>query len=278
MSDTIIHPTAIVSPEAEIGVGVNIDAYVIVERDVVIGDDCHVEAHAQILPGTRIGRASQIGRAAIIGGDPQSLAFDRRMRTFVEIGAENVIREHVTIHRATVEAGSTRLGDRNFLMAASHIGHDATVGDANVVANAVLLAGHVQLGNHTYLGGASVFHQFLRIGDHCMVQGNGRFSKDIPHFTTAIGFNQLAGINSIGMRRAGFALAERQEVKQLYHLLFVANRNVSLGVDMARRKQPWGEDARRLLEFCSTMTKRGICSHQRAAKRGMDSFATDSSD
>ncbi|MDA0814815.1 MAG: acyl-ACP--UDP-N-acetylglucosamine O-acyltransferase [Verrucomicrobia bacterium] len=276
MSGTIIHPTAIVSPEAEIGVGVNIDAYVIVERDVLIGDDCHVEAHAQILPGTRIGRASQIGRGAIIGGDPQSLTFDRRMRTFVEIGAENIIREHATIHRATVDAGSTRLGDRNFLMAASHIGHDATVGDDNVIANSVLLAGHVDLGNHTYLGGASVFHQFLRIGDHCMVQGNGRFSKDIPHFTTAIGFNQLAGINSVGMRRAGFTLAERQEVKHLYHLLFVANRNVRLGVDMARRERAWGEHSKRLVEFCLAMTKRGICSHQRAAKRGLDSTVADS--
>ena len=275
MSDTNIHPTAIVSPEAEIGGSVQIGPYAIVERDVIIGDDCQIEAHAQILSGSRVGSASQIGRASIIGGDPQSLAFDRRMRTYVEIGAENVIREHVTIHRATVEDGATRLGDRNFLMVGSHIGHDANVGDANVIANAVLLAGHVELGNHTYLGGASVFHQFLRIGDHCMVQGNGRFSKDIPHFTTAIGFNQLAGINSIGLRRAGIALAERQDVKHLYHILFVANRNVSLGVDMACQRQPWGESARRLLEFCNRMTKRGICSHQRGSNRKSDSLDTD---
>lgn len=263
MSEPSIHPTAIVSSDSEVDSDVRIGPYAVIESNVSIAAGCVVEAHAQILQGCRIGSHSTIGRAAIIGGDPQSLSFDPDTLSYVVIGEKNVIREHVTIHRATVEGAATTIGNGNLLMVGSHVGHDATVGNENVVANAVLLAGHVELGNHTYLGGASVFHQFLRIGDHCMVQGNGRFSKDIPHFTTAIGFNQLAGINSIGLRRAGFQLSERQEVKNLYNILFVTNRNVSLGVDSACQNQPWGDKAQRLLEFASTMTKRGLCSHQK---------------
>lgn len=205
------------------------------------------------------------------------MSFDTDTPTYVEIGEDNVIREHVTIHRAIVDGACTRLGNGNLLMVGSHIGHDTRVGDGNVIANAVLLAGHVEMGSNTYMGGASVFHQFLRIGDQCMVQGNGRFSKDIPHFTTAIGFNQLAGINSIGLRRAGFQLNERQEVKNLYNILFVANRNVSLGVDAACLNQPWGDKAQRLLEFASSMTNRGVCSHQQRSAGRSNSNAEVSS-
>ena len=270
MSDTHIHPTAVVSPKAELGASVGVGPYAIIEGGVRIEDNCVVEAHAQVLSGTRVGAGTTVGRAAIVGGNPQSLTFDPRTPSFVEIGPKTVLREHVTIHRATVEGAATRLGEGNFLMVGSHVGHDAVVGSGNVIANAALLAGHVELGDNTYLGGASVFHQFLRIGDYCMVQGNGRFSKDIPHYTTVTGFNQLAGVNTIGLRRAGFRLAERQEIKNLYRILFVDHRNVTLGVDAATGNRSWGPKAQKLLEFASQSTKRGVCSHHRSPRVSAD--------
>lgn len=273
MPDSFLHPTAIVAPGAELGVAVTIGAYAIIEADTRIGDGCIIDPHAQILPGTRLGPSCRVGRGAIIGGDPQSLSFDPRTRTFVEIGARNVLREHVTIHRATVDGGATRLGDDNFLMVGSHVGHDATVGAGNVIANAVLLAGHVELGNQTYLGGASVFHQFVRVGDHCMVQGNSSISQDIPHYMTTSGLNVLVGLNVIGLRRAGFGPGERREIKRLYRMLFVANRNTALGLARAREAQ-WGPPALRLLEFVAAASQRGLCTPGRGSGRARSAAGT----
>ena len=259
MSQTEIHPTAIVSASAQLGERVRVGAYSIVEGDTVLGDDSEVFPHAQILSGCRIGDKCRIGHGAVIGGAPQALNFDTATPSYVEIGAGNICREHVTIHRSMTEGASTRVGDGNFLMVGSHVGHDVIMGDHNVIANAVLLAGHVELGSHTYLGGASVFHQFIRIGDYCMAQGNASISQDIPHYTIVSQLNVLAGLNVVGLRRAGFSPAERREVKALYRLVFAGEGNVSQGVAAASERQ-WGEKASRFLDFVSNPSKRGFCS------------------
>ena len=261
MSQTEIHPTAIVSKEARLGARVSIGAYAIIEGKVELGDDCQVFPHAQVLAGCRIGNRCSIGRGAVIGGDPQALSFDMATPSFVEIGARNVLREHVTIHRSMTEGESTRMGDDNFLMVGSHLGHDVDVGDHNVIANAVLLAGHVEMGNYNYLGGASVFHQFIRIGDYCMAQGNSSISQDIPHYTTVSQLNILAGLNVVGLRRAGFSPAERKEIKELFRLVFASDNNVSQGVANARERQ-WSDRATNFLEFVSNPSKRGFCSRE----------------
>jgi UDP-N-acetylglucosamine acyltransferase len=263
---TSIHPTALVSEGASFGSGVVIAAYTIVEKDVELGDGCHVLPHAQILNGTRIGAKTTIGRGAVIGGDPQSLTFDPATETFVEIGCENVIREHVTVHRATNEGAATKIGDHNMLMVGSHVGHDTTIGDHNVIANATLIAGHVQLGSNTYVGGGAGIHQFLRIGDYCMVGGNGSFTKDIPHFTMTARRNLLTGLNAIGLRRAGFTPDERKAIKILYKMLFRDSDTLAQGIAIASESS-LDYPAKKLLDFVQSPSAKGVCSHGHRSDR-----------
>lgn len=253
----MIHPTAIIDPAAQIDPSVEIGPYVVIEGPAQIAAGCRVEAHAQLVGDVRIGQGSVIGRAAVIGGTPQDLSFDESTKSGVLIGEKNVIREHVTIHRSNKPGCFTTIGDGNFLMVGCHLGHDVHVGSKNVIANAVLLAGHVTVGNNSFLGGGAVFHQFLRIGDYCMIQGNSCFGNDVPHYCAGFRTNLLAGLNVIGLRRAGFTAEERGEIKKLFQSLFVSGLNLSQAV-AAVREQTWSEKANRLLEFVATPTKRGI--------------------
>jgi UDP-N-acetylglucosamine acyltransferase len=258
------HPTAVIDPRARIDASVEIQPFVVVDGAAEIAAGCVLEAHSQIIGDVKIGAGTRIGRAAIIGGPPQDLGFDPATPSGVQIGADCVIREHVTIHRATQAGGVTRIGDKNFLMAGCHLGHDTELGDENIIANAALLAGHVQVGNRTFIGGGAVFHQFLRIGDGCVVQGNGSFSRDIPHYCKAQRVNLLAGLNVVGLRRQGFSADERAEIKRLYQLLFLSGRNLSQALEEARRQQ-WGTHATRLLEFVAAPSRKGVCSSRRSA-------------
>jgi len=252
-----IHPTAIIDPRAEVHPDVQIGPYVVIDGPAQLAAGCRVEAHAQIVGDVRVGRDTLIGRGAVIGGTPQDLSLDPATQSGVKIGGKNVIREHVTIHRSNKAGGFTTVGDGNFLMVGCHLGHDVQVGDKNVIANAVLLAGHVHVGSNSFLGGGAVFHQFLRIGDYCMIQGNSSFSTDVPHYCSGFGLNLLAGLNVIGLRRAGFSAAERGEIKRLFQCIFLSGRNLSQALAEARG-QSWSPKAERMLEFIVTPTKRGI--------------------
>ncbi len=216
----MIHPTALIAPTAVLAADVEVGPYAIIEDGVVLGPGCRVLAHAQVLTGTIMGPGNTVDRGAIIGGEPQSIGFDRHTRSGVRIGSGNQFREHVTVHRSARAGGETVIGDQNFLMAHCHVGHDSVMGDGNVIANAVLIAGHVTLGNRCFLGGSSVYHQFLRVGDLAMVQGNSAFSCDVPPYCIGHETNLLAGLNVIGLRRAGLDSAARLELKRLYRAVF----------------------------------------------------------
>ncbi len=254
----MIHPTALVAPGAEIAEDVEVGAFAIVEAGVRIAGGCRVEPHAQILSGTRLGRGNLVGRAAILGGDPQDLSFDPATESFLEVGEGNTIREHVTLHRSASPGGATRVGDGNFLMAGAHMGHDAVLGDRCVVANNCLLAGHVVVGDDCFLGGGSVYHQFLRVGDHAMAQGNGAFSKDIPPFTTVALYNQLVGLNSIGLRRAEVPAEDRRELRGLFSEFFREGRRLEEVLARVGDRE-WGSYARRLIDFMAEGSGRGVC-------------------
>jgi len=218
----MIHPTAIIEGNVKFTHGddsVQIGPYAILRGDITLGKNCKVEPFACIEGTVTIGNHCSIGHHALIGGLPQDLSFDPATVSGVRIGHHNTLREQVTIHRSTAEGGWTTLGNHNFLMAASHVAHDVTIGDHNIFANAVLLAGHIEVGNHTFLGGGSVFHQFLKIGDYAMAQGLASMSQDVPPFTIASGLNQLAGLNSVGLRRAGFSPEVRKAIKDAYRLV-----------------------------------------------------------
>ncbi len=254
----MIHPSALVDPAAELAADVEVGPYAIIEGPAEIGAGCRIEAGAQIVGRVRIGARSSVGRAAIIGGDPQDIAFDPRTPSGVILGEDTVIREHVTVHRSTRPDENTVVGSGNFLMATSHLGHDVFIGDNNVVANACLLAGFVRVGSRSFLGGGSVFHQFIRVGDGAMVQGNSAMSRDVPPFSIVQKVNQLKGLNVVGLRRGGFSAGERAELKRLYTLLFGSGRNLSQAIAEAA-KHDWSPRVHPLLDFVRGQSHKGIC-------------------
>jgi UDP-N-acetylglucosamine acyltransferase len=254
----MVHPTAIISAEAEIDPSAEVGAYAIIEGPVKIGAGCKIAPHAQILGDTVIGEGTTIGRGAVIGETPQDIGFTTAIASGVRLGKNNVIREHVTIHRGSKEGGTTEIGDHNFLMVGSHLGHDVRLGNRNILANAVLVAGHVHIGNNTFVGGSAVFHQFIRIGDFCVVQGNGSFSRDIPHFCAALRVNRLSGLNVVGLRRQGFNAADRTGIKDLFNLVFRSGHNLTQALTAARERT-WSEHAAKLLAFLEAPSRKGVC-------------------
>ncbi|MCX6854779.1 MAG: acyl-ACP--UDP-N-acetylglucosamine O-acyltransferase [Verrucomicrobia bacterium] len=254
----MIHPTAVVHPTAKIDPSVEIGPYVIIDGPSIIAAGCRVESHAQLIGRVEIGPECVIGRAAVIGTDPQDLGFDPQTDSSVIMGTKNVIREHVTIHRGSKPGSATILGDGNFLMVGVHLAHDVQIGNKNILANCCMLAGHIHLGSNTFIGGGAVFHQFIRIGDSCVIQGNGSFGKDIPHFSSAMRTNRITGLNIVGLRRQGYSAEQRASIKELFHILFCSGKNMTQALASANQRQ-WIEPASRLLEFASAPTKRGIC-------------------
>lgn len=255
----MIHQTALIDPRAKIDPTAEIGPYVVIDGEAEVGAGCRIEAHAQLVGHVVVGEGTRIGRGAVIGGEPQDLGFDPATASSVVLGKKNVIREHVTIHRGSKPGGVTRIGDGNFLMVGCHLAHDVLLGDKNIIANAVLLAGHVQVGNSTFMGGGAVFHQFLRIGDYCVVQGNSAFSKDIPHYCCgAKRINRITGLNVIGLRRQGFTPEDRGSIKDMFQLLFCSGMNLKQAAEQAAAEE-WPEKALRLLEFVRAPSKKGIC-------------------
>lgn len=201
---------------------------------------------------------------AVLGGDPQDLGFKPEITSRVSIGARTVIREHVTVNRATQVDASTRIGSDCYLMAASHVAHDCQVGDRVVLANAVLLGGHVRVGDRSFLGGSAVVHQFCRIGEGVMVGGGARISSDIAPFCLAAERNALIGLNVVGLRRRGVKAEVFRELKRAYHALNKPAGNLR---DLAAAILAAGEfqsvEARSFLEFF-TGGRRGFVRTRRA--------------
>lgn len=255
----LIHPTAIISPGASLGEDVSVGPYAIVEADTVIGARTRLDAHAQVRRGSVLGEDNRIGSGALIGADPQFHGFDPELLTGTRLGNGNVIREYVTIHRSIETNASTELGDGNFLMTGAHVGHDCIIGNQNTLANNVLLGGHVLLGNHCFLGGGAVFHQFVRIGDYVLAQGLAGVSLDIPPYTIAAGINQVAGINAIGLRRAGFDASVRKEIKEAFRLLYRSGKSQPEVLEIASNT-PHSPAAQAFFDFLSQKSKKGVCS------------------
>jgi UDP-N-acetylglucosamine acyltransferase len=271
-SSDLIHSAALISPLAEIAAGVEIGPFAIVDEGVRIGPGCRIGAHAHVLRGVDMGPDNTVDRGAVIGGDPQSLGFDRATLSGVRIGEGNFFREHVTVHRSTLSGGLTIVGNHNFLMAGAHLGHDSVIGDHNVLANNVLVAGHVTIGSRCFLGGGAGVHQFIRIGDFAMIQGNGSISQDIPPYCTASGLNVVDGINVVGLRRAGFDSAARLEIKRAWNTAYKSPAGPVKGAALALESGAWSEAARALLSFMAAGGKKGIaCPRRRRGETRQES-------
>jgi UDP-N-acetylglucosamine acyltransferase len=253
-----IHPTAIVDPDAQIGGGGEIGPYSLIGAGAKIGNDTIVQSHVVIEGDVTIGEKNFIGHGAIIGTAPQDLGFSAERKTRIEIGNENVIREYCTIHRGSPEGSVTKIGDNNFLMVGVHVGHNCEIGNNVIIANNCLLGGHVIVDDQAFLGGGSTFHQYMHVGRLVMVQGSSAFGKDLPPFTMAAERNSIFGINSIGLKRAGFSLQDRNEIKAAFKLLYASGLNISQALEKASSMK-LGAPAREFFDFVASAKKRGIC-------------------
>ena len=256
-----IHPTAIVSPQAQLSDDVEIGAYAILGENVKLGAGCVVQAHTVLEGRVTLGARNFVGHGAIIGTTPQDFAYRDSVVSEVRVGDGNTLREYVTIHRGTKEGSATIVGNNCYLMVGSHLGHNVKLGDNVVIANNCLLAGYVEIGSGAVLGGGTVFHQFLRVGSLAMVRGGTRFGKDIPPYVSADGENLLSGINAIGLRRAGFTPEVRQEIKRAFKLLYWSGINISQALERAKESS-WSSEAQVFFDFIAS-SKRGVCGANR---------------
>jgi UDP-N-acetylglucosamine acyltransferase len=217
------HPTAVVSPKAEIAQNVKIGPFAIIEDDVIIGDGCVIGSSALIADGTRLGDNCRVFHSAVLGTIPQDLKF-KGEKTTLEIGNGVTIREFATLNRGTVDRLKTVIGDNCLLMAYAHIAHDCVLGKHVVIANAVNMAGHCIIEDYVGVGGMCPIHQFVRIGKHSFIGGGLRVHKDVPPFILAMGEPlRYGGLNNVGLKRRGFSDEALAAIKKTYRILYQLN-------------------------------------------------------
>ncbi|MCQ2227593.1 MAG: acyl-ACP--UDP-N-acetylglucosamine O-acyltransferase [Bacteroidales bacterium] len=253
----MIHPSAVIDPEAKIGENVEIGPFVTIEKNVVIGDGCQIMSGAVICYGTRMGKNNRIFPHAVIGMVPQDLKF-KGEETTCEIGDNNSIREFVTINRGTASKGKTVVGSNNLLMAYVHIGHDCVFGNNIIVSNACQFAGEVEVNDCAVVGGGSLVHQFTRIGSYVMIQGGSRLGKDVPPYVM-VGREPASfeGLNIVGLKRRGFNVAQISEAQEIYKYLFQKNLNTTQAVTAIEAEMQPSEIRDSILAFVKS-SPRGI--------------------
>ncbi len=255
----MIHPTAIVSPKAELDSSVEVGPHAIIEAHVQIGAGTRVWANAYITGHTTIGRDNQIHMGAVLGHEPQDVKFDRRCRSYLRIGDRNVFREYCTVHRGTEPETATVIGNDCFLMATAHVGHNCVVGNGVILCNCALLAGHVQVGDRAFISGGVVIHQFTRVGRLAMFSGNARVSMDVPPFTLAAERNEIHALNLVGLRRAKISREAVSELKKLFQLFYLSGKNGSQALAEAQADGAFvTPEAREFIEFAKS-SPNGLC-------------------
>lgn len=217
----MIHPTALVDSEAQLADNVEVGPFSVIEAGVSIGEGSVVGPHVVIRSGTSIGKGNRIFQFASVGEDPQDKKYDGEATSLV-IGDDNIIREFTTIHRGTLQdAGVTRIGSRNLLMAYTHVAHDCLLSDDIIMSNGASLAGHVRIDSQAILSGFALVHQFCSIGEHAFVGMGVHITRDVIPFTLVAGTPpQPKGLNNEGLKRRGFDQQQLSDIKQAYKLLY----------------------------------------------------------
>jgi len=251
-----IHHTAIISDEATVDPTAEVGPYAVIDGRVQVGPGVRVYPHAYITGWTTIEERCQIHPSAVVGHAPQDLAY-QGAETYCRIGAGSVIREGASVHRGTDPGSTTVLGQRCFLMAQAHVAHNCVVGDDVKFANGVALAGHVYVGDGTFFGGGAMVHQFVRIGRLCMIAGHASVTQDVPPFVLTDREGRCAGLNVVGLRRAGISSEERQDLKRLFRALFSPEDSVQVTLaalaDLATTAA-----GREFADFVRKPSKRGL--------------------
>jgi len=256
MSETHIHPTAIIAPDAQIDPSTYIGPYTVIGPHVTIGKNNHIGPFC-LFENTVMGDGNEVIAHATIGVKPQDLSYDDSMQSMVHIGNGNKIRECVTIHRATNTEIPTRVGNNCLLMANSHVAHDCQLGSNIILANCTGIAGHVHIADRVITSGCVGIHQFVRVGRLAMLSGGAMAPQDIPPFCTAQGERaRLVGLNIVGMRRAGMTREEITAVKHAFVTLFRSKKLLKDAIEELEATHPIAP-VQEMLDFCKE-SKRGI--------------------
>ena len=257
MPETTIHPTADVSPNAVLGEGVRIGPFAVIDDGAVIGDGTVIEAFVRLTPYVRVGRNCHIYDGVILGQPPQDHDFGGET-SYVVIGDDVVLREGITIHRATGEGQVTGVGRGSLLMEGCHLGHNVRIGECCTLTNKVGLSGHVQMGDYVVAGGFAGFHQFVRVGSYAMVGGMAKIVMDVPPYSLVDGNPaSMYGLNAVGLRRRGFSQAQRTRIKEIYRTLFEAAASLEDGIALIGERYADDGFAREIATFVGN-SKRGV--------------------
>lgn len=252
-----INERAIVDKDAEIGEGVCIGPFTIVEKDVTIGKGSWIGANVFIASGTRIGRDCKIYYGAVLGTTPQDFKY-KGEKTFLEVGDRTVIREYCTIHRATPQRWTTRIGKDCYLMCYVHVAHDCQLGDNVILANAVNMGGHVTMEDYVGVGGIVPIHQFVRIGQHSFIGGGYRVPKDVPPYILAGGEPlTYKGLNIVGLTRRGFSKQTLLNIHKAYKLIYRSHLNLSQALNRIKEELELSQEIKNIIEFIEN-SERGI--------------------
>lgn len=250
-----IHPTAVVESGADLAEDVEIGPFCYVEGRVRLGPGTKLDSHVTIKSNTTLGERNFVAQGAILGGDPQDRKYQSEA-TYLEIGDDNVIREYVTIHRATGEGKKTVVGNRCYLMAFVHLGHNVTVHDDVTIANAVGVSGHVTIEERANISGMTGIHQWVRIGKVAMVGGMSRIVRDVPPFMIVSGEDQrVHDINAVGLRRIGVTQEARVALHKAGKLLFNSSLGLSNAIEIVRREVNITPEVDYLLAFVERLFK-----------------------
>ncbi len=253
----VVAPTARIHPEASIGAQTVIGDYAVVESDVSIGAFCRIEPYVYVKRWTTLGDHNEISAGAALGTDPFDKAFTGE-RSYLRIGHRNTIREHWTVSRGTKPESTTEIGDDNYIMSSGHIAHNAKIGNQVVIASCTLVAGYVEIEDQAFVSGGVGIHQFSKIGRLAMVGGSVRVNKDVPPFFLYAGlYVEPNGVNTVGLKRAGFGAPDIAAIETAYRLLYRSGLKLEDALTRIEQEIPT-EHTLHLVRFIRS-SKRGIC-------------------
>lgn len=253
----IIAPTARIHPGAAIGARTRIGEFCVIEQDVEIGADCLLEPYVFVKRWTTLGDRNEISAGTALGTDPLDKNF-KGERSYLRIGSGNKIREHYTVSRGTQPESATIIGDGNYIMTSGHIAHNCTIGNNTVIASCALVAGHVEVEDQAFISGGVVIHQYSKIGRLAMIGGNTRVNLDVPPYFLYSGFNvEAKGLNAVGLKRAGFSLAQVTRLKKAYQMLYRSGLKLEEALEKIE-KELADENTQHLVSFIRR-SERGIC-------------------
>ncbi len=256
----MIHPTALIDPSARVGDGVKVGPYSVVGAEVELGDNVELISHAVVTGRTRLGAGTTVYPFASIGHQPQDMKYDGEPSS-LEIGENNVIREHVTINPGTAGGDMvTRIGEGCLFMVGAHVAHDCMIGDHVVLANNATLGGHVKIGEWAIIGGMTAIHQYVRIGRHAIVGGMTGVEHDVIPYGSVVGDRgRLAGLNLIGLKRRGFGRDTIHDLRRAFRLLFADEGTMTERVSDVSELFIENEPVMDIVNFIQVESSRSIC-------------------